>query len=100
MKKNGLFVAIFCLLNVFAFSAVNKDIQIYKLKNDIPVYVKSDANSQMTAVYAVVKGGVTCINPSLSGLEELVFEMLTKGSQNYSYEDIKSFSYRLSLIHI
>ena len=94
MKKNGLFVAIFCLLNVFAFSAVNKDIQIYKLKNDIPVYVKSDANSQMTAVYAVVKGGVTCINPSLSGLEELVFEMLTKGSQNYSYEDIKSFSYR------
>ena len=35
MKKNGLFVAIFCLLNVFAFSAVNKDIQIYKLKKEL-----------------------------------------------------------------
>lgn len=94
MKKTYLFLSIFFMFNALMFSAVDNEVQVYRLKNDIPVYVKASEDSQITAMYVVVKGGVTSLTPANSGLEELVFEMLTKGSQNYSYEDIKSFLYR------
>lgn len=69
------------------------DVELYHLANGIPVYYKNDAESKMTCVYVVVKGGILYLTPETSGLENSVFDLMTMGSRKYSYEKIKSFFY-------
>ncbi len=65
----------------------------FTLKNGIPVYIKNDEESELCALYAVIKGGVEYLTPETSGLEAAALTLMTMGSKNYSYEDLKSFSY-------
>lgn len=81
------------LIAISAYFAFAAEPELYHLNNNIPVYVKNDSKSDLTAVYAVVKGGVQYLTPETSGLENAVFTLMEMGSKKYSYEQIKSFCY-------
>jgi len=65
----------------------------YRLKNNIPVYINTEVPNQVDAVYLIVKGGTMCLKPNQSGLESSLFEMMTFGSEKYSYEMIQTMEY-------
>lgn len=88
-------LAVFALFSIFLSSAICSAVEpeCYKLKNGIPVFIKPNPESQMTAVYVVVKGGVEYLTPETSGLEQTVFTMMSMGSKKYSYDQLKAFGY-------
>lgn len=65
----------------------------YRLKNNIPVYINTEVPNQVDAVYIIVKGGTMTLKPEYSGLESSLFEMMTYGSKNYSYDFVQSIEY-------
>lgn len=98
-------VVLFCLLVINSI-AVSKEYKVYdsyklnsgtvneyRLKNKIPVYINSEVQNQVTAVYIIVMGGTSVQPAEFSGLEDSLFEMMTFGSRNYSYDKIKSLEY-------
>ncbi len=99
MKMKKFFVALIFFpvaLISFAFAdSVGESGKTEKfiLQNGIPVYIKNNEESDLCAVYAVIKGGVEYLTPETSGLESAVLSLMSMGSKNYSYEELKSFSY-------
>jgi len=92
MKKiTGL--VIFLLLAAGVFASESK-VQELKLKNGIPVYYMENENSKIDAVTINVEGGVFTFTPEYSGLESMVFNMMTRGSKDYSYEYLQSYFYQ------
>ncbi len=90
MKKIVACAFFFVALISFAFAGESEK---FTLKNGIPVYIKNNEESELCAVYAVIKGGVEYLTPETSGLEASVLALMSMGSKDYSYEDLKSFSY-------
>lgn len=97
MKKK--FAAIFLF---FAFAAcfaseiatkIPSEVQKFSLKNEIPVYIKNDEKSSLSAIYVVISGGVEYLAPETSGLEDATLTLMSLGSKKFTYEDLKSFSY-------
>ena len=99
MKMKKFFVAVIFFpiaLISFAFAdsvGESGKTEKFTLKNGIPVYIKNNEESDLCAVYAVIKGGVEYLTPETSGLEAAVLSLMSMGSKNYSYEELKSFSY-------
>ena len=98
-------VVLFCLLVINSI-AVSKEYKVYdsyklnsgtvneyRLKNKIPVYINSEVQNQVAAVYIIVTGGTSVQPAEFSGLEDSLFEMMTFGSKNYSYDKIQSLEY-------
>lgn len=90
--KKFLVASAFFFAALISFSAESKA-EKFLLENGIPVYIKNNEESELCAVYAVFKGGVENLSPETSGLESAVFSLMSMGSKNYSYEDLKSFAY-------
>ena len=97
MKKKSLIFSLFSLFFlccVFSNSNNASSVEILKLDNNIPVYIKNLKNSKVCSVNIVVKGGVRYLTPEQSGLEKALFTMMTKGSKFYPYQNIQSFFYK------
>ncbi|MGN0739764.1 MAG: M16 family metallopeptidase [Treponema sp.] len=107
-KKNGFKFSSLVLFCLFAINgiAVSKEYKVYesyklnsgtvneyRLKNEIPVYINSEVQNQVAAVYIIVTGGTAVQPAELSGLESSLFEMMTYGSKSYSYDKIQSLEY-------
>ena len=102
-KFKKIFSAFLVCAFVFSSSifAQVQNVETLYLSNSIPVYFKAMSENQIDAVYLVVKGGTVLMDKSESGLESALFEMMTRGSKKYSYEDIQAIEYRTqaNLIH-
>ena len=90
--KKFIVAAAFFFVALLSFAEKDKT-EKFLLENGIPVYIKNNGESELCAVYAVFKGGVENLSPETSGLESAVFSLMSMGSKNYSYEDLKSFAY-------
>lgn len=95
-RKYLCFLLIFVSFTVFAKPASSLKIREFKLKNGIPVYLRTDKNSEFSTVSIVVKGGVNYYDREYSGIEKAVFDMISTGSDSYSIEDLRNFFYRTS----
>ena len=96
--KRSSFGAFFGLLAIFAlclFScrAPAKDGLAFELKNKIPVYYKSVDSTKMASVIICVKGGTLMYDREHSGIEAELFELMSRGSEKYSYDDIRRLAY-------
>ncbi len=81
MKKFILIIAaLFCGLS-FA--------QDYYLENGIPVYYKNVDSTRMCSVMICIRGGTSVVPREYSGLEASLLELMTRGSQKYSYDDLQ-----------
>lgn len=90
MKK---IISLLAVSAFFAFCLYGSEPELFTLDNGIPVYVKHNDQSQLTAVYGVIKGGVQYLTAETSGLEDAVLSLMATGSRKYSYEDLKKFGY-------
>ena len=61
--------------------AISSDVEVVKLDNNIPVYIKNIRDSNVSSVSIVVRGGVLYLKPELSGLELALFTMMCRGSK-------------------
>ena len=94
MRKIFVAAVIFSVALIsFAFAVESGKTEKFTLQNGIPVYIKNNEESDLCAVYAVIKGGVEYLTPETSGLEAAVLNLMSMGSKNYSYEELKSFAY-------
>lgn|SRR5574344_210173 len=100
MKFSKL-VSVKKIVSVFAAvlfcAAVNANtpkVKTYTLKNKIPVYIQQNTSNRVVSLYIVVQGGTALVSPDKSGLENALFSMMTKGSANYTYQQIQSIEYK------
>lgn len=77
--------------NSFIKSETN--IQIHKLKNNIPVYIYNNSSNSVQNIRIVVKGGATELSQENAGLEDALFNMMCNGSKKYSKEKIDKILY-------
>ncbi len=94
--KNIKNVTLFLIFQFFLLPlfSENQTAEKLVLKNSIPVYVKKNNASEMTAVYMVIKGGVQYLTEETSGLEDAALSFMQMGSKKYSYEELKTFFYK------
>lgn len=71
----------------------SSNVQEYRLSNGIPVYYMENTNNKIDVLGISVGGGVLYLNPEQSGLESVMFNLMTTGSAKYTYNDILSYSY-------
>lgn len=88
MKKTNFFIFIIVLLCSFLNAEIN-----FELSNGIPVFIKESEDTGITSVFIVVKGGVKYLTRETSGLENALFNMMSRGSKKYSYADLQQFSF-------
>ncbi len=88
---------------IFNFSVVfaeklpeNVAIEEKRLSNDIPVYFMKNTVNHIDCVIVGIKGGIQYYSEEMSGIEKLTFEMLGRGSENYSYDEIQNLFYDTS----
>lgn len=102
MKRNILsFAMIFAASICFAkgnkvyntFKMNSGDVKEYRLKNGIPVYINDSVPNKVCSVFIIVEGGTMIQKVEYSGLESSLFEMMTMGSKNFSYNDIQLIKY-------
>lgn len=93
IRRRALIAIMFFFVALISFAGEAGKTEKFLLKNGIPVYVKDNKESELCAVYAVISGGVEYLSPETSGLESAVLSLMTMGSKNYSYEELKSFAY-------
>ncbi len=89
-KRIALCLLLMLCATLFAGTAPER----FELQNHIPVYFKHNAESELTAVYVVVRGGVQTLTPQTSGLEDAVFSLMRMGSKNRSFQELQDFCYR------
>lgn len=94
LKIFFVFAMIFNFSVVFAEKLPEKDVIEEKhLSNDIPVYFMKNTANHIDCVIVGVKGGIQYYGEEMSGIEKLTFEMMCKGSENYSYDEIQNLFY-------
>ncbi len=71
----------------------NSNFEYYVLENGIPLIVSKTDSSQIVSLQISVKGGNALLTEETSGIESALFNMMTMGSKNYTYDDIKQASY-------
>lgn len=74
-------------------TASNSELAEYKLKNGIPVYYKKMESNNVDSVYIVIKGGTMLCEPSQSGIENGLLEMMTLGSKKYTSQDLRNIGF-------
>lgn len=90
MKNIFVLIAALCL---FSCRTPAKDGLAFELKNKIPVYYKSVDSTKMASVIICVKGGTLMYDREHSGIEAELFELMSRGSEKYSYDDIRRLAY-------
>ena len=101
MKKQNIFIGGFRFLLISFFSLAffscarvsNEGSLAFSLKNGIPVYYKSVDSTKMASVIICVKGGTLMFGRDYSGIESRLFELMSRGSQKYSYDDLQRLAY-------
>ncbi|MDE5899587.1 MAG: insulinase family protein [Treponemataceae bacterium] len=73
---------------------ISPELALYRLSNGIPVYVRTGLDTAVADTHIVVSGGVRCLSPETSGLEDALFTMMTMGSERFSYPELQSYTYR------
>ncbi len=76
------------------YKIASGDIQEYKLDNGIRVYYKYSDASELDAVCIGLKGGFVQYSSEYSGLQETLFDMMSKGSSLYTRDDISALEYQ------
>ncbi len=92
MKKN-IFVRGILFLTSALFSCGQKKadtsgLPAFSLKNGIPVYCKSVDSTRMASVLICVRGGSALFSREYSGIERELFELVSRGGKNHSYDDL------------
>lgn len=95
MKKRFLCLLVFSFILSFGFSK-DMDVKVLKLSNGIPVYYIENTENQIDSVCISVEGSIRYFTPEQSGLEQVLFSMMTRGSKKYAYDDIQSYIYKTS----
>jgi len=90
MKKIIFILTIICIL--FSCNTNNNEIHSFELDNSIPLYVLENNNNRILNLRILVSGGSSSVD-TIEGIEDAVFSLLERGSQNYSYEAIQQFNY-------
>lgn len=93
----GLPAIVAFALCLFSCRAPAKDGLAFELKNKIPVYYKSVDSTKMASVVICVKGGTLAYDREHSGIEAELFELMSRGSEKYSYDDIRRLAYDSSV---
>ncbi|MGL4981245.1 MAG: M16 family metallopeptidase [Treponemataceae bacterium] len=94
MKLNSIILSIFFLLVAPQLIAYENNFSIHALDNHIPVIIKRDATSRIITLKIVVEGLSSFLKPDQSGVESVLFTMMTKGSKKYDYKYIQSLLYQ------
>lgn len=63
------------------------------LDNGIPVIFKNTGRGQITVLRMIVEGGTPLLAPEKSGLEDVTFSLMFRGSQKYSYETMQQMEF-------
>lgn len=66
------------------------------LDNGIPVIIKKNEANRILTIKTVLLGHVALTPKEKAGLEAVTLTMLTRGSQKYSYEDVKKMLFEKS----
>ena len=72
------------------------DFTIKTLTNGIPVVFKQNKGSKIVVLRMIFEGGSSAIDETLGGLEDVTFDMILRGSQEYPYEKIRQLEYEKS----
>ncbi len=71
----------------------NLPVDVYTLKNGIPVYVQYNKGNKVDALNIVVRGGIDHLTPESSGLEAALFDMMAYSSESYNKAARDSLSF-------
>ncbi len=82
-------------LNTFAEKNL-PSFTVSTLDNGIPVILKRNETNRILALKTVLLGHAALVPPEKAGLEAVMLTMLTKGSANYSYEDLQRILFEKS----
>lgn len=74
--------------NLKVVKKASDEIQVKKLKNGIRLVFKKNSNLPLLSVRLVNYGGLRSENPKSNGLHHLLAQVLTKGTQNRSAEEL------------
>ena len=66
-----------------------------RLANGIPLYVRKNTANRKCSLSVIVKGGTAYLTPETSGLEKALFDMMTRGSERYGYDALRTLSYEM-----
>lgn len=103
MKKS--FLIIFSIFLLFSCSKAEKplstasvnnggvEVSEYRLKNDIPVYIADKVPNDVCAVFILFEGGTRLSSYEESGLENATLELMSRSTENLSYQDLQSLMY-------
>lgn len=72
---------------------VGADVLAFKLKNGIPVYYKSVDSTKIASVIICVRGGSMTYGREFSGVEDLLFNLMSRGGSEHSYDDLRRLSH-------
>ena len=91
---------LFALLSCGAEN-VGADALAFKLKNGIPVYYKSVDSTKIASVIICVRGGSMTYSRDFSGVEDLLFNLMSRGGSEHSYDDLRRLSHekKISIGH-
>ncbi len=67
-----------------------------KLSNGIPVYFKQNRGSKIAVVRMIFEGGVPLYEGKIDGIEAFTLDMMLRGSERYSFEEIQKLKYEKS----
>jgi zinc protease len=81
----------------FSCGAPAKDGLAFTLKNGVPVYYKSVDSTKMASVIICAKGGVMTYSREMSGIDSALFDLMSRGSEKYSYDKIRRLAYDSSV---
>lgn len=59
--------------------------EVLYLDNGIPLIIKQNENQEVISLSIMVEGGNTLVDPSLSGIENILFAMMIRDSSSYTY---------------
>lgn len=71
---------------------VGADALAFKLKNGIPVYYKSVDSTKIASVIICVRGGSMTYSREFSGVEDLLFNLMSRGGSEHSFDDLRRLS--------
>ena len=72
---------------------VGADGKAFELKNGIPVYYKSVDSTKIASVMICVRGGSLTYSREFSGVEDLLFNLMSRGGSAHSYDDLRRLSH-------
>ncbi len=66
------------------------NIESYRLKNDIPVYIQKTQGNNILNLRIIINGGVYSISEKQQGLEDALIKMMCTGTAKYPHEKLET----------